>query len=125
MEQLQGIPGYVAAFKQAFSGQANPLTFEDEYVFKVPTLRNIDLTPPYFHTGKAWDLRQAVAVMGSSQLGIVLSDMEVDRITDFCMRSQANSPRSCTRFSRPVWPLRRGRSPKGSYRASGGAGRER
>jgi cytochrome c peroxidase len=83
VEQLQGIPGYVAAFKQAFSGQANPLTFEDEYVFKVPTLRNIDLTPPYFHTGKAWDLRQAVAVMGSSQLGIALSDMEVDRITDF------------------------------------------
>jgi cytochrome c peroxidase len=58
-------------------------TVSDEYVFKVPTLRNIDLTPPYFHTGKAWDLRQAVAVMGSSQLGIELSDTQVDRITDF------------------------------------------
>jgi cytochrome c peroxidase len=58
-------------------------TVSDEYVFRVPTLRNIDLTPPYFHTGKAWDLRQAVAVMGSSQLGIELSDMQVDRITDF------------------------------------------
>jgi cytochrome c peroxidase len=33
-------------------------TPSDEYVFKVPTLRNIALTPPYFHTGKSWDLRQ-------------------------------------------------------------------
>jgi cytochrome c peroxidase len=56
---------------------------DDEYVFKVPSLRNIALTPPYFHTGKAWDLRQAVAVMGSAQLGIELSDAEVDRITAF------------------------------------------
>ena len=29
----------------------------DEYVFKVPTLRNIALTAPYFHTGRSWDLR--------------------------------------------------------------------
>ena len=53
----------------------------DEYVFKVPSLRNIALTPPYFHTGKSWDLRQAVAVMGASQLGIELTDEEVDKIT--------------------------------------------
>jgi cytochrome c peroxidase len=58
-------------------------TPSDEYVFKVPTLRNIALTPPYFHTGKAWDLRQAVAVMGSAQLGIELTDDEVDKITAF------------------------------------------
>ncbi len=58
-------------------------TPSDEYVFKVPTLRNIALTAPYFHTGKAWDLRQAVAVMGTSQLGANLSEVEVDRITAF------------------------------------------
>jgi cytochrome c peroxidase len=58
-------------------------TPSDEYVFKVPTLRNIKLTAPYFHTGQAWDLRQAVAVMGASQLGIKLSDDEVDKITTF------------------------------------------
>ena len=55
----------------------------DEYVFKVPSLRNIALTPPYFHTGRSWDLRQAVAVMGASQLGINLTDEEVDTITAF------------------------------------------
>jgi cytochrome c peroxidase len=37
-------------------------TASDEYVFKVPTLRNIELTPPYFHSGRAWDLKQAVGV---------------------------------------------------------------
>lgn len=58
-------------------------TPSDEYVFKVPTLRNIALTAPYFHTGASWDLRQAVAVMGSSQLGIQLQDAEVTRITAF------------------------------------------
>ena len=58
-------------------------TPSDEYVFKVPTLRNIALTAPYFHTGQVWDLRQAVAVMGTSQLGAQLTDDEVDKITAF------------------------------------------
>ena len=58
-------------------------TPSDEYVFKVPTLRNIALTAPYFHTGNAWDLRQAVAVMGASQLGIQLASDDVDKITAF------------------------------------------
>jgi cytochrome c peroxidase len=55
----------------------------DDYSFKVPTLRNITLTAPYFHTGSVWDLRQAVAVMGSAQLGSELTPVEVDQITAF------------------------------------------
>jgi cytochrome c peroxidase len=183
VEQLQGIPGYVAEFKRAFPEQTVPLTFEnvrhaialfeatlltphapfdrflqgeegaltveqkeglelfmqkgcaachggmnvgggmyapfgvvekpgatflppadkgrfevtktasDEYVFKVPTLRNIALTAPYFHTGKAWDLRQAVAVMGASQLGISLADTEVDKVTAFLRALTGEQPR--------------------------------
>ena len=58
-------------------------TVSDEYVFKVPTLRNIRLTAPYFHSGQAWDLGQAVAVMGASQLGTQLSPDEVSKITAF------------------------------------------
>jgi cytochrome c peroxidase len=58
-------------------------TPSDEYVFKVPSLRNIALTAPYFHTGQVWDLRQAVAVMGASQLGVHLTDEEADKITAF------------------------------------------
>ena len=58
-------------------------TASDKYVYKVPTLRNIALTAPYFHTGKSWDLRQAVSVMGTSQLGTQLKSDEIDKITDF------------------------------------------
>lgn len=45
---------------------------EDAYVFKVPTLRNIALTPPYFHSGSVWNLNTAVGVMGAAQLGAAL-----------------------------------------------------
>ena len=55
----------------------------DEYVFKVPTLRNIALTAPYFHTGQAWDLKLAVSVMGTSQLGTRLTGAEIDKVTAF------------------------------------------
>lgn len=58
-------------------------TATDEYVFKVPTLRNITLTAPYFHTGRSWDLRQAVAVMGTSQLGTELTSQEIDNVVAF------------------------------------------
>lgn len=55
-------------------------TATDEYVFKSPSLRNITLTPPYFHSGKVWDLTQAVQVMGTAQLGTELTDEEVTAI---------------------------------------------
>lgn len=58
-------------------------TVSDEYVFRVPSLRNIALTAPYFHTGKVWDLKQAVAIMGSSQLGAKLTDDEISKIEVF------------------------------------------
>jgi cytochrome c peroxidase len=52
----------------------------DEYVFKVPSLRNIALTPPYFHAGQVWDLREAIEVMGTAQLGSQLTSEEVDKL---------------------------------------------
>jgi cytochrome c peroxidase len=55
----------------------------DKYAFKVPTLRNIALTAPYFHTGTSWDLRQAVAVMAKSQLGASLTGDEIDLLVSF------------------------------------------
>jgi cytochrome c peroxidase len=68
-------------------------TAGDEYVFRVPELRNIALTAPYFHTGKAWDLRQAVAVMGASQLGIQLADDDVDKIEAFLVSLTGEQPK--------------------------------
>jgi cytochrome c peroxidase len=68
-------------------------TVSDEYVFKVPSLRNIALTRPYFHSGKVWSLKQAVAVMGSAQLGIRLTDNEVNKITAFLITLTGEQPR--------------------------------
>ena len=68
-------------------------TVSDQYVFRVPTLRNITLTAPYFHTGRSWDLGQAVAVMGSSQLGAQLDDQEIALIVDFLGSLTGDQPR--------------------------------
>jgi len=67
-------------------------TASDEYVFRVPSLRNVALTPPYFHSEKSWDLQQAVAIMGSSQLGAQLTDDEVAKITRFLTTLTGNQP---------------------------------
>lgn len=45
----------------------------DRFVFKVPSLRNVALTAPYFHDGSADTLDTAIAVMGRRQLGIEIS----------------------------------------------------
>jgi cytochrome c peroxidase len=68
-------------------------TATDEYVFKVPTLRNIALTAPYFHTGRSWDLRQAVAVMGTSQLGTKLTPQEIDNVVAFLNSLTGEQPK--------------------------------
>ncbi len=83
-------------------------TVSDEYVFKVPTLRNIALTPPYFHTGKSWDLQQAVAVMGVSQLGAELTDAEVDKITAFMHALTGDQPQ----ITYPILPPSVATSPR-------------
>ncbi|HET6378860.1 MAG TPA: cytochrome-c peroxidase [Methylocella sp.] len=67
-------------------------TVSDDYVFKVPTLRNVELTAPYFHSGHAWDLKQAVAVMGESQLGQKLSDDEIGKVTEFLKALTGRQP---------------------------------
>jgi cytochrome c peroxidase len=68
-------------------------TATDEYVFKSPSLRNIELTPPYFHSGRVWDLKQAVAIMGSAQLGATLTDEEATLITAFLRTLTGRQPR--------------------------------
>ena len=55
----------------------------DQGVFKVPSLRNIEKTGPYFHDGKTPDLDQAVRDMGEYQLGRALTAEETKQIIDF------------------------------------------
>lgn len=56
---------------------------EDKFVFKVPSLRNIALTGPYFHDGKAATLRDAVSQMADLQVGEELNDQQVASIVAF------------------------------------------
>ncbi|MFW5947363.1 MAG: cytochrome-c peroxidase, partial [Gemmatimonadota bacterium] len=58
-------------------------TASDEYVFRSPALRNVALTPPYFHSGRVWDLREAVDVMSTAQLGTELTREQAEAITAF------------------------------------------
>jgi cytochrome c peroxidase len=66
--------------------------FEDRYVFKIPGLRNIELTAPYFHAGGAKDLRTAVAVMSEAQLGQKLSAEEIDKLVAFLKSLTGRQP---------------------------------
>jgi len=52
----------------------------DLHVFKVPSLRNVALTAPYFHNGSIETLPEAVQLMGETQLGIKLSDSDIQDI---------------------------------------------
>ncbi|MDD5216374.1 MAG: c-type cytochrome, partial [Methylococcales bacterium] len=56
---------------------------DDEHLFKVPTLRNIALTAPYFHNGSVATLDEAVKVMAKVQLGKDLSKDEAADIVAF------------------------------------------
>jgi cytochrome c peroxidase len=68
-------------------------TESDSYVFKSPSLRNIALTAPYFHSGGVWPLEEAVAVMSSAQLGAVLTGEEVRDISAFLHALTGTQPR--------------------------------
>jgi len=56
---------------------------EDRHVFKVPSLRNVALTPPYFHDGSAKTLDAAVRAMARYQLGRPLPDADAALIAKF------------------------------------------
>ncbi len=65
---------------------------EDENVFKVPMLRNIELTYPYFHDGAVDTLDKAVNIMARVQLGITLSDDDNARIVAFLKTLTGKQP---------------------------------
>ncbi len=56
---------------------------EDRHVFKVPSLRNVALTAPYFHDGSADTLESAVIVMARHQLGREIETRDVEAIAAF------------------------------------------
>ncbi|QLE85317.1 MULTISPECIES: cytochrome-c peroxidase [Shewanella] len=64
----------------------------DRMVFKVPTLRNIELTYPYFHDGATWTLEEAVNTMSDIQLGQQLSEQETADMVAFLKTLTGDQP---------------------------------
>jgi len=56
---------------------------DDAFVFRVPSLRNVAETAPYFHDGSAKTLEEAVETMARVQLGFTLDEQEVAEIVAF------------------------------------------
>ncbi len=72
----------------------------DRFRFKVPTLRNVELTYPYFHDGAYWKLEDAVDVMARLQLARKLEKDEIDKITAFMKTLTGEQPS----FQLPILP---------------------
>ena len=72
----------------------------DRFTFKVPTLRNVELTYPYFHDGEAETLGEAVDIMGRLQLGRTYTAEENAQIVAFLKSLTGDQPR----FLMPVLP---------------------
>ncbi|MEZ9138874.1 MULTISPECIES: cytochrome-c peroxidase [unclassified Shewanella] len=64
----------------------------DKFVFKVPTLRNIELTYPYFHDGSVWTLEEAVNTMADIQLGQTMTEVETKQMVDFLKSLTGDQP---------------------------------
>ena len=72
----------------------------DRFKFKVPTLRNVEMTYPYFHDGEAATMAEAVDIMGRLQLGRKFESDEVDRVVAFLGTLTGDQPS----FALPILP---------------------
>jgi cytochrome c peroxidase len=61
-------------------------------MFRVPTLRNIATTAPYFHNGKVATLQEAIRVMGKTQLNKNLANDDVNDIYNFLVTLTGSIP---------------------------------
>ncbi|WP_323843579.1 cytochrome-c peroxidase [Moraxella sp. Pampa] len=66
---------------------------EDKMLFKVPTLRNIELTYPYFHDGQVNSLEEAVKIMGKIQLNQDFTEVETADIVAFLKTLTGDQPK--------------------------------
>jgi cytochrome c peroxidase len=74
----------------------------DQYIFKVPGLRNVEMTPPYFHDGSVKTLPEAVRIMARVQLGKTLSDNDAAAIVAFLKSLTGTLPKQLVEA--PVLP---------------------
>jgi cytochrome c peroxidase len=86
----------------------------DLYRFKVPTLRNVALTAPYFHDGSAANLRDAIVTMARVQLGTTLGKDDVDLLARFLATLTGQPPRAAAGVpaAQPARPHQGRRAPR-------------
>ncbi len=65
----------------------------DKYFFKVPSLRNVEHTAPYFHDGRAKTLHEAIEIMALLQLGREFSQKEIIQIEEFLKSLTGEMPK--------------------------------
>ena len=66
----------------------------DKYVFKSPSLRNIEKTYPYFHDGSVGDLKEAVNIMAKVQLNKELSEKDLNALVAFLSALTGELPKN-------------------------------
>lgn len=66
---------------------------DDQYVYKVPSLRNIALTAPYFHDGSVKTLPEAIEKMAYYNLGIILNKQDLTKIESFLKTLTGKKPK--------------------------------
>ena len=86
----------------------------DRGVFKVPSLRNIEKTGPYFHDGKTATLEAAVRDMAEYQLGKTLTDQEVGQVVVFLRALTGQLPTDY--IKEPALPKSTAKTPKPDLR---------
>ncbi|HYO58361.1 cytochrome-c peroxidase [Archangium sp.] len=82
----------------------------DRMLFRVPTLRNVAKTAPYFHDGSVKDLQTAVKLMAQHQFGKQLSDADAKHIITFLDSLTGELPKSY--IARPKLPSSGPKTPK-------------
>lgn len=82
----------------------------DKQVFKVPSLRNVEKTAPYYHDGKVTTLKDAVAKMAEFQLGKTLTAAQIDAIVTWTNSLTGEIP--VEYIKEPVLPKSASRTPK-------------
>ena len=85
MQPFPAVKPYKYANIGDFKGDKNSMV-------KVPTLRNITQTAPYFHNGAVWSLSEAIKIMGETQLGQDLTNEEVKSIKTFLTSLTGKKP---------------------------------
>ncbi len=75
---------HAAGYKEGAFGLKD-FTKKDEHedMFRVPTLRNVALTAPYFHTGTVTELKEAVRIMFETQTSTTPSETTLENVTEF------------------------------------------